>query len=90
MADMTAAGGELDARIAELESRVREMERREHESGPLRSVLREIFPREVREHMRAARKEQLLAVRAILDHWIERVDRTGGGGAPARERVTLD
>lgn len=88
MADVTAAGGELDARIAELESRVREMERREHESGPLRSVLREIFPPEVREHMRAARKEQLLAMRAILDHWIERVDRTGG--ARARERVTLD
>lgn len=88
MADMTATGGELDARIAELESRVREMERRERESGPVRSVLRELFPPEVRAHMRAARKEQLLAMRAILDHWIERVDHKSG--AQAREHITLD
>jgi len=88
MADMTGTTGGLDARLAELETRVREMERRDREHGPIRSLLREIFPPEVREHMRAARKEQLLAVRAVLDHWIERVEHTES--ARARERITLD
>jgi hypothetical protein len=89
MADMTGTTGGIDARLAELETRVREMERRDRESGPMRSILKELFPREVRDHMRAARKEQLLAVRAMLDHWIERVEGTESGGR-TRERITLD
>ncbi|MBU6422691.1 MAG: hypothetical protein KGJ98_01955 [Chloroflexota bacterium] len=87
MADMTA-NGELDARIGELESRVREMERREREAGPVRSLLNEVFPPEVREHMRAARKEQLLAVRAMLDRMIEKTEERE---APReRERISVD
>jgi hypothetical protein len=79
----------LDARLAELEARVREMEKRENEPDPVRKVLGELFPSEVREHMRAARKEQLLALRAVLDHWIDRVE-PHEGATEKRERITLE
>jgi hypothetical protein len=90
MADMTGATGGLDARVSELEARIREMERRQHEIGPMRSILRELFPAEARQHIRAARKEQLLAMRAFLDHWIEKVDERGSASSGTRERITLD
>ncbi|MDE3112047.1 MAG: hypothetical protein KGN00_01840 [Chloroflexota bacterium] len=88
MADMTGATGGLDARLAELESRLREMERREREAGPLRSFFNELFPSEVRDHLHAAQKEQLLAVRAMLDRMIEKTEEHG---APrGRERISVD
>ncbi len=87
MADMTGTTSDLGARVAELEARLREMEKRDRRRGAMRRVLRELLPAEVREHMRAARKEQLLALRSFLDHWIERVERPP---AQTRERITLD
>lgn len=89
MADMTGATGGLDARVSELEARIREMERREHEAGPMRSILRELFPAEAREHLRAARREQLLAMRSFLDHWIDKVEEKDAGSS-TRERITLE
>lgn len=88
MADMTGTTSDLGTRVAELEARLREMERRDREKGAIHSILSELLPAEVREHMRAARKEQLLAVRSLLDHWIERVERRET--AETRERITLD
>lgn len=87
MADMSATTG-MEARIAELEARVREMEKREREESPVKKVLRELMPAEAREHMRAARKEQLLAMRAFLDHWIDKTEHADTG--ERRERITLD
>jgi hypothetical protein len=40
--------------------------------------------------MRAARKEQLLAARAFLDHWIDRLDREPDEALPRRESISLD
>ena len=68
---------ELEARAAEAEARAREAEARAM-PGPLEAmetVMGMLLPGEVRSHLRAARKEQLLAVRAMVDVWIERVDR---------------
>ena len=42
----------------------------------MESLLMGLLPSDVRGHMRAARKEQLLAARSMIDHWIARVDRT--------------
>jgi hypothetical protein len=76
---------ELAARLAVLEERLAELERREHGAGArpgarelesMESLVLGLLPSDVRGHMRAARKEQLLAVRSLVDHWIERVDRT--------------
>src|SRR4051812_6310730 len=75
---------ELTARLAALEERLAEMEARAADAEPrgdarpleaLDAVLDMLLPAEVRGHMRAARKEQLLAVRSMVDMWIERVDR---------------
>ena len=36
--------------------------------------MRNIFPAETRTHMKAAGREQLLAARSYLDHWIAKMD----------------
>jgi hypothetical protein len=64
---------ELQTRIEELEERIREMERRDEQS--VDRMIRRFVPEDVREHLRHAQKEQLLAVRTMLDHWIARTER---------------
>lgn len=79
---------DLQARVAELEARLREMERREEMS--LDALVRKLLPEDVRTHMRAARKEQLLAIRSMLDHWIERSEETASGSPRRRESITVE
>jgi hypothetical protein len=70
LAEVEAAAAEADARARDAEMRA--------SAGPMEAVdmlLGMVLPAEVRSHMRAARKEQLLAVRSLVDSWIERVDR---------------
>lgn len=88
MADMTGSTMDMSARVAELEDRLRQLERRERPLGMMRSALRELLPAEVKDHLRAARKEQLLAARSFLDHWIERMDRPAT--TDERERISVD
>ena len=79
---------ELEARIKELEARLREMdEERLRIRG--RALLDEIFPRETRKHMRAAWKEELLALRSVLDHWIEKQE-DGKTGTKRRESISVE
>jgi hypothetical protein len=75
---------ELAARLAAMEARLAEMEARAADAegradarpmDAIDALLDALLPAEVRGHMRAARKEQLLAVRSMVDIWIERVDR---------------
>lgn len=66
---------ELESRIAQLEAKLRELEADRGER-PLRSLIELLLPSDARSHMRAAQKEQLLAIRCFLDQWIERVDET--------------
>ncbi|MGO9178327.1 MAG: hypothetical protein ACLQHS_03490 [Candidatus Limnocylindrales bacterium] len=40
--------------------------------------------------MRAARKEQLLAARAFLDHRIEHLEKTPADALPRRESISLE
>src|SRR3954469_10279827 len=91
---------ELATRLAALEERLAEMEAKAADAGTradprpleaLDAVLDMLIPAEVRGHMRAARKEQLLAVRSMVDIWIERVDRKGEERRPRRhETIDLD
>ena len=79
---------ELEARIKELEARLREMdEDRMRIRG--RAIVDELFPPESREHMRAAWKEQLMAVRSMLDHWIEKQD-SSASGTKRRESISVE
>ena len=73
MADMNAQ--DMQARIAELEERLADLERRARGEKRVRGLIQELIPAEVRTHLKAARREQLMAARSFLDHWIERIDR---------------
>lgn len=54
---------------------------------PGRGLLRVLSdpPEELVSHLRAARKERLLAIRSVLDALIEDTERTEAGHRPARE-----
>ncbi len=78
----------LEARIAELEEKIREMERRE-EYG-VEALVKKLLPEDVRSHLRSAQKEQLLAVRSMLDHWIERTERASSEPRRRRESITVE
>jgi hypothetical protein len=77
----------LEARIKELEARLARLERPADRVGDqIESVIRTVIPDDTRTHMRAAWREQLLAVRSFLDHWI---DDGHHGGAEKRERIDV-
>jgi hypothetical protein len=81
---------ELEQRIKELEARLREMdEERLRIRG--RALVDELFPPESRKHMREAWKHNLLAVRSVLDHWIEKQDDNGSSNATKRhESISVE
>lgn len=79
---------DLLARLEELEARITDMESRWEEPG-VGSLVRRLVPPEARRHLRAARKEQLLAARAFIDHWIDRLEREPEPRPRRRERIEL-
>ena len=83
-----ATTGELEARISDLEAKLRAMEAGKHE-GAIPTLLDALFPTDVRHHLRAARKEQLLAVRSFLDHWIEAAGEEDAGSR-RRESISVE
>jgi len=78
---------ELEARIADLEARLRRGERRESIETAFWALMHNVFPDETRRHMKAAGREQLLAARAYLDHWIGKM---GEEPTQERERETIE
>ena len=79
---------ELEERIKQLEERLRAMEDdRRYVAG---RVLDELVPSETRKHMRAAWKEQLLAMRSVLDHWIAKQENGGSTTAKRRESISVE
>lgn len=83
-------GQDLGARLAVLEQRLADLESREVEGGGLEAMIARLFPPEARGHLRSARKEQLLAARAMLDHWIARLDRAPAERVRRRESINLE
>jgi hypothetical protein len=83
-----ATTADLEARIRELEQRLQRMES-ERERWTGRALVDEIFPSESRKHMRAAWKEQLLAMRSVLDHWIEKQE-NGAKRTRRRESISVE
>ena len=81
---------DMAARLAVLEERLAELESRESETDSIEALLARLFPTEVRGHLRAARKEQLLAARAMLDHWLNRLDRAPAERVRRRESIKLE
>jgi len=73
MADLDD-GPEAQDRIAELEARLERIERARSMTSRSRSLMNRVVPPEASTHFRAAGREQLLGVRALMDHWIRRMD----------------
>ena len=85
-----ATTSELEARVKELEARLSEMEE-ERSRWRAGALMDELFPQESRKHMREAWKHNLLAVRSVLDHWIEKQDGDGKkSGTKRRESISVE
>jgi len=76
----------------DLERRLDMMEDRQSALERSRAMVNAVVPAETRRHMRAAWRENLLAVRSLLDAWIDRFD--GDDSKPAveegRESIPID
>ena len=82
---------DLEARIAELERRLPRGEPRESMETAFWALMRNLFPSETRKHMKAAGREQLLAARSYLDHWIRKMDEGHAEERPAvRESIEVE
>ena len=81
---------DLEARIGELERRVRGGERRESLETAFWALMRDLFPEETRKHMKAAGREQLMAARSYLDHWITKLDEQRAAAPAEREKITVE
>ena len=87
--DEPTTGG-LEQRIADLERRLRRSEPRESMETAFWALMRNVFPDETRRHMKAAGREQLLAARSYLDHWIAKMDEKHGTEAAPRETIEVE
>jgi hypothetical protein len=87
LAEVEAKEAAAAARASEAEARL--ADRRPDPFSAMESLLMELLPSEAREHLRAARKERLLAVRSLVDAWIERADKEPPKRR-RRESITLD
>jgi hypothetical protein len=85
--DMNA---DLEGRIADLERRLPHGERRESLETAFWAIMRNVFPSETRQHMKAAGREQLLAARSYLDHWIAKMDAPAADAKVEREKIEVE
>lgn len=82
---------DLEARIAMLERQTpRSGERRETMEMAMWAIMRNVFPEETRRHVKAAGREQLLAARSYLDHWIAKLDEAEAEVPEKRETIEVE
>ena len=80
-----------NGRINDLERRLGLVEVRQGAIERSREVMKVVVPAETRRHMRAAWRENLLAVRSLLDTWIDRLDEDRSDRADdGRESIPID
>ena len=86
----SASNDDLEARIADLERRLPRGERRESVETAFWAIMRNIFPAETRTHMKAAGREQLLAARSYLDHWIAKMEEAHAEEKATHENIEVE
>jgi hypothetical protein len=77
-------------RVSRLEERVEQLEWRRRAGDRSKAVLDSVVPHETREHLRAAGREQLLAARSLLDHWIGRLEERPADRPGGREDIRIE
>lgn len=85
----------LEQRLADLEGRSSAMERAmDRAMDRSRAAMSSLLPTETRQHLRAAGREQLLALRSLLDHWANHLGDDGprkeGTRESEREKIPID
>ena len=89
----------LEQRLDELDQRGKAMERAMDKAmDRSRQAMDMILPSETRRHLRAAGREQLLAVRSLLDFWVNKMGEATAEGSdsdasaehPSRENIPID
>lgn len=82
---------QLEARLEELERRLRRPDPRATMETAFWAVMRNVFPDETRTHLKAASREQLLAARSYLDHWISKMgDKSEPEESAPRETIEVE
>ena len=86
----------LEQRLDELDQRSTSMERAmDRAMNRSRAAMNTMVPPETRRHIRAAWRENLLAVRSLIDFWASRLDDTpesagAAGNGSGRETIPID
>ncbi len=78
----------LEERLRQLEEHIRRLEEREARRPG--AMLQRMLPPEVRTHLRAAQRERLLAVRALVDAAIKRTEEQPRERPRRTESVRID
>lgn len=81
---------EREHRMAELEERIEHLEGRRSTAERSRSAMNTLVPPDTRQHLRAAGREQLLAVRSLLDHWVDRLREEPAKREKSRENIDIE
>ena len=82
--------GDESERVSRLEERVEQLEWRRRAGDRSRAMFETVVPQETREHLRAAGREQLLAARSLLDHWIGRLEERPDQRRAGREDIPIE
>jgi hypothetical protein len=93
--DDRSRADELEARIGDLERRLHASSgsgssRREGIETAFWAIMRDLFPDETRKHMKAAGREQLMAARSYLDHWVKKMDEQQPEPPVEREQIAVE
>jgi len=80
---------DLERRLEALERRSTRSERGSAMEAAFWALMHNLFPEEARTHMRAAGREQLLAARAYLDHWIAKLEHHTDEDARRHENIEI-
>jgi hypothetical protein len=81
---------EMERRLEALERRLARSERPSAMEAAFWAFMHNLLPEEARTHMKAAGREQLLAARAYLDHWIGKLEADEAESGRRHESIEID
>ena len=80
---------DVEQRLEALERRMSRDNRRGGLEAAFWALMHDVFPAEARKHMKAAGREQLLAARAYIDHWIAKLEERESDPSSRHESIEI-